>query len=159
MRLVIAAVGRTRQGAEADLMNNSRARANELARTLGFSGLDIIEVEARGLTGTKRSEREAQLLLNAVPEGALCVSLDEKGKEMSSPAFAQWLGDLRDNGTKTCCFLIGGADGLSPVVKAKAAHILSLGPMTWPHLLVRTMLSEQLYRALSILAGHPYHRA
>ncbi len=159
MRLVIAAVGRTRQGAEVDLIGTYRARTNELARNLGFSELDIIEVEARGLTGTKRNEREAQLLLNAVPEGALCVTLDEKGKEMSSHAFAQWLKQLRDDGTKTCCFLIGGADGLSPAAKAKAAHCLSLGPMTWPHLLVRTMLSEQLYRALSILAGHPYHRA
>ena len=104
--------------------------------------------------------REAELLLGALPEReSRIVALDERGKMLSSIEFAGLIGDWRDRGTSEIAFLIGGADGLEPAVTARADLVLSLGRMTWPHLLVRGLLAEQLYRAQQILANHPYHRA
>ena len=114
--------------------------------------------EKRALPSAKMKAREAELLLGAVPDGARLVAMDERGKRLSSIAFAQKLGDWRDEGVRDVAFLIGGADGLDRSVLNKAALTLSLGEMTWPHMLVRGLLAEQLYRANAILSGHPYHR-
>lgn len=120
----------------------------------------IREVEDRkaGGTAAERKAREAALLLGAVPKGAVIIALDERGKSLTSRAFADQLGAWRDNGEQEVSFLIGGADGLDRTVLDKARLTLSLSAMTWPHLLARVMLLEQLYRAWSLQTGHPYHR-
>ena len=118
------------------------------------------EVEAKGNPPpAERMAREGALLLAAVPAGATIVVLDGRGQALTSAAFAARLGRWRDDGVRELCFLIGGADGHTPDVLGRANFLLSLGAMTWPHMLARVMLAEQLYRAQSILTGHPYHRA
>ncbi len=101
---------------------------------------------------------EAVLLRKALPKGAKLAVMDERGKVMSSPDFARQLGDWRDRGTSDLAIVIGGADGIAPDLQQEADFALSFGKMVWPHMLVRVMLAEQLYRAASILAGAPYHR-
>ncbi|MBF0251908.1 MAG: 23S rRNA (pseudouridine(1915)-N(3))-methyltransferase RlmH [Alphaproteobacteria bacterium] len=138
-------------GAERDLFDVYAGRLNPAP--------ELREVEEkRRLEGPRLKAREAELLLGATPDGAMVVALDERGRQMSSRAFADRLGAWRDEGVRDVAFLIGGADGLDESVRAKADLILSLGEMTWPHMLVRGMLAEQIYRAHAILSGHPYHR-
>lgn len=152
MRLHIIAVGRVRAGPERDIFEAYRKR-------LPWP-LETREVEARRQSGmAERRREEGQLLLKAVPSGARIIALDERGSAPSSTVFAERIGRWRDDGVPDLAFLIGGADGLDDDVRDAAGMLLSLGPMTWPHQLVRAMLAEQLYRASSILAGHPYHRA
>lgn len=144
------AVGRIGAGPEQALFARYAARLRP--------PLHVVEVgDGRG-AAVEIKRREAEALLAAVPAGAEVVALDAEGVMPDSAGFAARLAGWRDSG-RTLCFLIGGAEGLDASVLARAHHILSLGAMTWPHLLVRTMLAEQLYRAQSILAGHPYHRA
>ena len=151
MRLTIASVGRFRGGP-------MQALYAEYASRLPWP-LDLKEVEEkRPLKGEKRKIREAELLMNSVPEGAAIIALDEKGVTMNSPEFAKLLGQFADDGTQNVAFLIGGADGHCQSTLQKANRLLSLGPMTWPHLMVRGLLAEQFYRASSILSNHPYHR-
>jgi 23S rRNA (pseudouridine1915-N3)-methyltransferase len=152
MRLHIVAVGRSKAGPQAAL---ARHYTERLAWPLAIREVE----EKRPLPAAELKEREGALLLSAAPSGAVLVALDEHGKTLTSPAFAQKLAAWRDGGTADLAFLIGGADGLAEGVRQKAQLVLSLGAMTWPHLLVRGMLLEQLYRAQQILAGHPYHRA
>lgn len=136
----------------------ARALYEDYAHLLRWP-LDLVEVEVRKqLPVPKRRSAEAELLLDKVPAGAIVVALDEVGKTLSSRAFATRIGAWRDDGQACVAFLIGGADGLDDTVRARADLILSFGRMTWPHLMVRGMLAEQLYRAQQILAGHPYHR-
>jgi 23S rRNA (pseudouridine1915-N3)-methyltransferase len=149
MRVTVAAVGRVREGPIATLVR-------EYARRIPWQ-LTVREVP-EGRDAARRKSAEADGLLAAVPEGALVVALDERGTTMSSEALAAWLGERRDDGQRDFAFLIGGADGLDPTVIRQANLTLSLGEMTWPHLMVRLMLVEQLYRAHTILSGHPYHR-
>ena len=152
MRVHIIAVGRARAGPEKDLFEH-------FARRVSFP-LNIREVEEkRPLTVEKRRVAEAELLLSAVPAGASIVALDERGRNVSSEALAGILGDWRDGGVQDVAFLIGGADGLDENVRRCADVVLSFGSLTWPHMLVRGMLAEQIYRAQTILSGHPYHRA
>jgi 23S rRNA (pseudouridine1915-N3)-methyltransferase len=115
--------------------------------------------ERRPLATADRVTREAALLEAAIPKGAVTVALDERGKALTSTSFAKQLGAWIDQGRGDIAFLIGGADGLAPELRDQADLILSFGAMTWPHLLVRPLLAEQLYRAHTILTGHPYHRA
>ncbi|MBI3453964.1 MAG: 23S rRNA (pseudouridine(1915)-N(3))-methyltransferase RlmH, partial [Rhodospirillales bacterium] len=134
------------------------------ARRLGASGgigpLTLREVEERRkLSPAERRGREATLLRTAIPKGAVVVALDAKGRTFSSEEFSSRLEQWRDSGIADLAFVIGGADGLDPTLREGAQMTLSLGAMTWPHLLVRAMLAEQIYRAVSILHGHPYHRA
>ncbi len=110
------------------------------------------------MTGLECQKQEASLLLGAVPEGATVVALDERGKAISSETLAKKIGAWQSQGQSNFAFLIGGADGLDDSVRDRADLLLPFGTVTWPHLLVRAMLAEQLYRAESILAGHPYHR-
>ena len=155
MKLKIAAVGRLRGGPEADLIKDYQERLNRSGRSLSLGPLDIQEVEDR--KGSRQSV-EGDLLGNAIPDGAFVVALDERGSLISSPEFADKLADWRDQGHRDCVFLIGGADGLTKDLRARADFKLSFGKMVWPHMLARVMLVEQLYRASTILAGSPYHR-
>ena len=156
MRIVIAAVGRARGGPEAALTEDRLTRFDRTARPLGLGPAKLAEVEDRKGRGR---EAEGELLLAAVPDGAGVIVLDERGKLLDSPAFAALLADWRDAGRRDAALLIGGADGHAEAVRARADLTLSFGPMVWPHLLVRAMVAEQLYRAATILAGSPYHRA
>lgn len=151
MRTHLIAVGRMKAGPERTLFDHYAARLNPPP--------ELREVEEkRALPAGKLKAREAELLLAAVPGGALVVAMDERGKTLSSPKFAQKLGAWRDDGVRDVAFVIGGAAGLDPSVRQAAALVLSLGEMTWPHMLVRGLLAEQIYRAHAILSGHPYHR-
>ena len=150
MQILILAVGRAKSGPH-------QALQQLYARRIGWP-LSIIEVEERRkLPAAERREREAELLLARIPQRARTVALDERGRSLASGDFAQLLARWRDAGDDIA-FLIGGADGHGEAVRRRAERILSFGPMTWPHLLARTMLLEQLYRAQQILEGHPYHR-
>ncbi len=152
MRIVISAVGRAKRGPLRALFEDYCARLSW--------PVTLKEVEEkRPLPAAALREREGELLLRQIPDGAALVALDPRGQALSSEDFARLLGQWRDGGTGTVAFAIGGAEGLSPAVLERARLTLSLGAMTWPHLLVRPMLAEQLYRAQAILAGHPYHRA
>lgn len=159
MRLTIAAIGRMRAGPERALLDHYTLNAGRMGKALGFAGPDIKELdEARERDAPTRMAREAQALLGAVPDGAALIMLDETGSTLTSAGFAQLLENLRDRGTRHCVLAVGGADGHGEAVRARADHALSLGAMTWPHLLARAMLAEQIYRAMTILSGHPYHR-
>jgi 23S rRNA (pseudouridine1915-N3)-methyltransferase len=155
MRVKICAVGRLRAGPERDLFEDYLTRFDRTGRSLGLGPAEITEIEDKKGGGMAA---EATLLERALPSGARICALDERGQTMSSPEFARMLGDWRDQGASAAVFLIGGADGLDPALRARADKSLSLGRMVWPHMLARVMLSEQLYRAATILAGSPYHR-
>ncbi|MEL6418570.1 MAG: 23S rRNA (pseudouridine(1915)-N(3))-methyltransferase RlmH [Pseudomonadota bacterium] len=155
MRIRICAVGRLRGGPEADMVNDYLTRFDRTGRALGLGPAEIVEVEAK--KGGKSGE--ASLLQRVLPANALTCVLDERGKLEASPAFANRMMTWRDDGTSDLAFLIGGADGLDASLRNDAHHALSFGPMVWPHMMVRIMLAEQLYRAASILSGSPYHRA
>jgi 23S rRNA (pseudouridine1915-N3)-methyltransferase len=151
LRILIAAVGRMRAGPEKDLYRHYAERLNW--------PVTMREVEdKRAPAGDARRQREADLLLAVLAADMTVVALDEGGREMTSAALAQRLGGWRDDGRRDIAFVIGGADGLDRRVRERADLVLSLGRLTWPHLLVRALLAEQLYRAQQILAGHPYHR-
>lgn len=162
MRIVVAAVGRGRAGKAAAA---EQALFDDYAERLvgrGPAGLTLTlrEVEERRkLPPERHKAAEAALLLAEIPKGATVVALDARGKMLSSKDFAQRLARWRDDGVGDLAFVIGGADGLDRGILERAAFVLSLGAMTWPHLLARAMLAEQIYRAQSILLGHPYHRA
>lgn len=156
MRLSICAVGRLRSGPERAMCDDYRTRFDRTGRSLGLGPLIITEVEDKRGGGMAA---EASLLTNAVPKGALTCVLDERGKGLSSPDFAGALAGWRDAGRPDVALLIGGADGLDPALRNGADFALSFGAMVWPHMLVRVMLCEQLYRAATILAGSPYHRS
>lgn len=152
MRLVIIAVGRARKGPEAALFASYAKRIR--------APLRLVEVEdRRPASPAERVAREGALIRQRIGESARVVALDQRGEALSSEQLADRLGRWADEGAGEVCFLIGGADGLAPELAADADLVLSLGPMTWPHLLARAMLCEQIYRAEAILAGHPYHRA
>jgi len=155
MRLHICAVGRLRVGPEKTLIDDYLDRTGKTGRANGLGPVALREVEDKKGGGKKA---EATLLSNAVPRGAVIVTLDERGKLLSSPEFAAHLADWRDQGRQDAAFLIGGADGLDQQLRARADFSLSFGKMVWPHMLARVMLTEQLYRASAILAGTPYHR-
>lgn len=151
MRITLAAVGRMKAGAMKELYELYAARLRWR--------ISLKEVEERRtLAPEALKEQEGELLLAALPRGARVIALDERGRTMSSRDFAELLGRWRDEGVQDLAFLIGGADGLSKATRQTADVILSLGRMTWPHMLVRGLLAEQLFRAESILSGHPYHR-
>ncbi|WP_296426810.1 23S rRNA (pseudouridine(1915)-N(3))-methyltransferase RlmH [Yoonia sp.] len=156
MRVHICAVGRLRQGPERDLYDDYLTRFDRTGRALALGPAQLTEVEDKKGGGMAA---EATLLQRAIPDGALICAMDERGKVLTSPAFAAQLGQWRDQGRADVAFVIGGADGIDPSLRAQADTALSFGKMVWPHMLVRVMLAEQLYRAASILAGSPYHRA
>lgn len=156
MRVQICAVGRLRAGPERDLLEDYRARFDRTGRALGLGPLSEHEVEDRRGGGMAA---EGALLARSLPAGAVLVVLDERGAALSSPELAAHLARWRDGGRQDAAFVIGGADGIAADLRARADLALSLGRMVWPHMLVRVMLAEQLYRAATILGGGPYHRA
>lgn len=156
MRVHLCVAGRLRTGPERDLVDDYLTRFDRTGRALGLGPAITHEVEDRKGGGM---EAEAELLARAVPSGALLVVLDERGRVQSSPEFADQLAGWRDAGRHDVAFVIGGADGIAPILRDRADFALSFGRMVWPHMLVRVMLAEQLYRAASILSGGPYHRA
>lgn len=151
MKITLIAVGRAKAGPEKALLEHYARRI-----TVPF---DLKEVEEKKpLSGAELKLREAELLLAKVPSGAVLIALDERGKTLPSEKLAEKIGNWRDDGTRDIAIIIGGADGLDASIRARADLVLSFGSMTWPHMLVRGMLAEQIYRSFSILAGHPYHR-
>ena len=175
MRLVVVSIGRLKQGPEQELAERYRERFEDIGRKLGFRGLAVHEIpESRARDTAIRMSEEAAAIAAAVPEKSVLVALDDRGllaqaerlvaldehgKSIDSAAFARQLGQWRDEGIANTIFAIGGADGLSPDLQRKAKLRIAFGSATWPHQMVRVMLLEQIYRAATILAGHPYHRA
>ena len=155
MRISIVAVGRLRAGPEKSLLDDYLTRFDRTGRGLGLGPARVIEVEDKKNAGMGA---EAALLRKALPKGAVICTLDERGRVMSSPDFAKKLGGWRDAGRQDLALIIGGADGIDPSLRAEADFSISFGAMVWPHMLVRVMLAEQLYRAATILSGGPYHR-
>ena len=151
MRIALVAVGRAKPGPALALYE---LYAERLAWPITLTEIE----ERRPLKPAALKAREGELLLAALPRGASVVALDEAGRDMTSRDFATLLGRWRDEGARDIALVIGGAEGLSEAVKARADLVLALGSMTWPHMLVRALVAEQLYRAQSILSGHPYHR-
>lgn len=154
MRVHLCVVGRLRQRAERDLITDYLERFDKSGRVLGLGPVKVHEVEAK----KSGMAEEAVLLRRAIPQGSLLLTLDERGQVMTSPQFADKLGDWRDQGRGDLAIVIGGADGIDPALRAEADFSLSFGKMVWPHMLVRVMIAEQLYRAANILSGGPYHR-
>jgi 23S rRNA (pseudouridine1915-N3)-methyltransferase len=159
MRIIIAAIGRLK-GPESELAERYLKRANQAGRALGWKAVEVIEIrESRADEVMKRMLEESIALANVIPQGAAVALLDEKGEALGSEAFATELATWRGNNVPAVVFMIGGADGLAASLRDKASLRLSFGKATWPHQMVRVMLLEQLYRATTILSGHPYHRA
>lgn len=160
MKIGICAVGRMKAGPEKELADRYIERFSKAGPPLGleYSGLTEI-TESRAANVDERRRDEAARLRAGFPAGAALVVLDERGKSISSESFSDRLASWRDSGQKHCVLLIGGPDGHDESLRAEASLLLSFGSMTWPHQLARIMLAEQLYRAATILSGHPYHRA
>lgn len=156
MRLHICAVGRLRTGPERLLIDDYLQRFDRTGRALSLGPAEEHEVEDKKGGGMAA---EAALLTRAIPSGAAVIALDERGRMLTSPEFAALIARFRDGGRQDLALVIGGADGLASSLRNDADAVLSFGPMVWPHMLVRVMIAEQLYRAASILAGAPYHRA
>ncbi|MCW5720825.1 MAG: 23S rRNA (pseudouridine(1915)-N(3))-methyltransferase RlmH [Devosia sp.] len=158
MRIALAAIGRMKAGPERELVARYLDRATASGKPLALTHFDTIELgESRAGSATARKAEEAKALRSALPAGVV-VALDERGKAIGSEAFAALVLRWRDEGRPAASFVIGGADGLDPGFARSADMMLSFSPMVWPHQLVRIMLAEQLYRATTILSGHPYHR-
>ena len=159
MKLSILAVGRMKAGPERELLERYVKRLAGLAPSLGFAPVEWREFdESRARAPETRRAEEAKILLAAMVKGAHLVALDERGASPASEPFARDLAKARDSGASALVVVIGGPEGLDGSVRASAQKIVSFGAMTWPHQLVRVMAAEQLYRAMTILAGHPYHR-
>jgi 23S rRNA (pseudouridine1915-N3)-methyltransferase len=160
MRIMVIAIGRLKQGPERELADRYAARFDDAGRKLGFRGLEVREIpESRARDAATRIAEEAAAIAALMPEKSALVTLDEHGESIDSSSFARHLGRWRDESVANTIFVIGGADGLSPELQRKAKLRLAFGRATWPHQLVRVLLLEQIYRAATILAGHPYHRA
>ena len=159
MRIVVIAVGKLKQGPERELADRYRERFDDTGRKIGFRSIEIHEIpESRARDVATRIAEEAAAISALVPDKSSIIALDERGDAIDSATFASHLGRGRDEGAPTV-FLIGGADGLSPDLRRKAKIRIAFGKATWPHQIVRVLLLEQIYRAATILSGHPYHRA
>lgn len=160
MRIIVAAIGRLKRGPETELSERYRKRAADTGRQLGLRAVEIVEIrESRAADAGKRMLEESIALANVIPQGAAVALLDAGGDNLDSASLASKLAKWRSEDRPAAVFLIGGPDGLANSLRDKAELRLSFGAATWPHQLVRVMLVEQLYRAATILAGHPYHRA
>lgn len=160
MRVLIAAVGRLKQGSERELAESYRKRADAVGRAFGLRAIEIIEIrESRAQDAERRRVEESIAIANVIPEQSIIVILDERGDNLDSAALAAAVRRWREEDRPALCFVIGGADGLAQNLRDRAKLKLAFGAATWPHQFVRIMLLEQLYRAGTILAGHPYHRA
>jgi 23S rRNA (pseudouridine1915-N3)-methyltransferase len=159
MRIMVAAVGRLKQGPERELAERYRRRAADAGRSAGITSIDIIEIkESRAGDASRRMLEESIAMANVIPDEGVLVILDGRGESLSSPAFAGRMQGWRSQNKSAVIFAIGGHDGLAPNLREKAVLAVAFGQATWPHQLMRIMLLEQLYRAVTILTGHPYHR-
>lgn len=161
MKLTLCAVGKLGATTENALARDYIARASQTGRPLGLGPADLVEVEAKkgkNLTSPQLKAAEAEAIRAALADGGVIVTCDERGELLSSREIAARLEKFKDRGERRVSFIIGGADGLDPEFRKSAAFSLAFGPQTWPHALVRVMLAEQMYRAVTILAGLPYHR-
>ena len=159
MRLLVAAVGRLKAGPERELVERYRKRAEQTGRRIGFRDTEVVEIrDSRAQDVGKRMIEESIALANVIPDKAVTILLDERGENLDSAALAARLRRWRDDGRPAAVFVIGGDDGLAASLRDKADLRLAFGAATWPHQLVRAMLLEQIYRAVTILSGHPYHR-
>lgn len=160
MRVVIAAVGKLKSGPERDLCERYIDRSQKAGRSLGLTRIDIREwPESRAARSEDRRAEEAALILADIGPTAKLVLLDEQGANPGSVAFAEMIAGFRDTGNPELVFAIGGPDGHGAALKSRADRTIAFGAMTWPHQIVRMLLAEQIYRATTILSGHPYHRA
>jgi 23S rRNA (pseudouridine1915-N3)-methyltransferase len=160
VRILIAAVGRLKDGPERELAEAYRKRAAAVGRALGWRDIEIVEVrESRAREAERRRTEESIAIATLIPEAAVAVILDEHGQTFDSAGFAGQLRQWRAADKPAACFIVGGADGLAASLRQRAKLMLAFGTATWPHQLVRVMLLEQIYRAGTILTGHPYHRA
>ena len=150
MKLIILAVGKGRKSPEHDFATSYIKRLPE--------GGEIREIDSKLPAGPKRQQDETRHLLRLVPDNAILVCLDPRGKDISSELLASKIGSWRDEGQQAVYFAIGGADGHDRDIYQRADLLMSFGSAIWPHMLFRAMLAEQLYRASAILSGHPYHR-
>ena len=158
MRLTIIAVGRLKRGPERDLVARYHERAVKAGRSVGFRAVDLVEVsESPARDTARRMTEESIAIASVIPDGAAVVILDERGDSLDSAGFTRILQRWRDE-ARDVAFVIGGPDGLADSLRDRAERRLGFGAATWPHQLVRVMLLEQLYRAVTILSGHPYHR-
>jgi len=158
MRIVVAAVGKLKRGPEQELAERYRERAVKSGRGIGLRALDVIEIaDSRARDAQRRMMEESIALANLIPKDAATVLLDPSGESLDSSAFAKRLRGWNDSG-RDAAFVIGGPDGLAPTLSKQADLRFAFGALTWPHQLVRVMLLEQIYRAVTILSGHPYHR-
>jgi 23S rRNA (pseudouridine1915-N3)-methyltransferase len=159
MRVIVAAVGRLKQGPERELAAAYRKRADALGRSLGLRQIEVIEIrESRARDPERRRSEESIAIANIVPDRAGVILFDSAGENIDSPGLAALLQKYREDNRPALCFVIGGADGMTESLRGRASRVLAFGAATWPHQLVRIMLLEQLYRAATILARHPYHR-
>ena len=159
MRLILAAVGRLKAGPERELCERYLERGRALGRTLGFGPLDVLEIdEGRARSAAERRRSEAGLLIAKLPPDTVMTALDERGRPLTSREFAAHLSTVRDAGAGALALVIGGPDGLDPAARARAGLTFGFGAATIPHQIVRVLLAEQVYRAMTIMAGHPYHR-
>lgn len=154
MHISIISVGKLKKGPEKDLVDDYVSRFNKAGPSLGLRSLKVIDVANGGGLAA-----EGDRLLGALPIGAKCIRLDEHGPQLSSVKFSNKIAQLRDDGLGQLCFLIGGAEGYSDEVRNACTETLAFGPQTWPHRFVKAMIAEQLYRAVSLQAGLPYHKA
>lgn len=160
MRIILAAVGRLKAGPERELSARYLERAQLACRAIGLTGVEVRELdESRARRAEDRKAEEAQAIVALAPKGCRLILLDERGKSIGSEDFSKDIATARDAGEATYVIVIGGPDGLDQALRAQAAKTLCFGAMTWPHQLVRVMALEQIYRAITILSGHPYHRA
>jgi len=159
VRLAILTIGKMKKGPESDLLARYVKRSAAAGRQIGLSGPDILEwPESRAATVSGRKDDEARNLLSGLGKGSVLISLDEAGREFTSTQFAKLIQSNLDKGVAEMAFVIGGPDGLGTDVIEAGSLKLCLGRMTWPHQLARVLLAEQVYRAITILTGHPYHR-
>ncbi len=160
MRLHLAAVGKLKSGPEKDLAGEYTKRITQIARKAGVSSFTVTEQpESARPTAQLRMGEEATTLRRQFPQESALIVLDERGTHLTSEAFARLLENHLARGTTNLALVIGGPDGHDPAMRNDAATVIALGAMTWPHRLVRIMILEQIYRALTILLNHPYHRA
>jgi 23S rRNA (pseudouridine1915-N3)-methyltransferase len=159
MRVILLAVGRMKKGPETELVARYLKRAEQAGRQIGLRGIEIIEIkESRAPDAGKRMIEESIALANVIPDAAITIMLDERGESLGSADFADHVRKWRDGGVPAAVFIVGGPDGLAQSLRDKAKLKLAFGAATWPHQMVRIMLLEQIYRAITILSGHPYHR-
>jgi 23S rRNA (pseudouridine1915-N3)-methyltransferase len=159
MRIVVAAVGRIKQGPERELAERYRKRAADAGRKAGINAIDVIEIkESRAADPGRRMLEESIAIANVIAEDAAVVIMDGRGESMSSSAFAGRLQGWRVQDISAVAFIVGGHDGLAPTLREKSSLAIAFGAATWPHQLARIMLLEQIYRAMTIIVGHPYHR-